>query len=175
MSTVKICIPEQDGKVLTTNVDGSVSCGHSGIGSEDSSWILIKANSGNYEEILGPEYFIVSKNYKMTLDYDPSESEQIATIPFNNLKNHTRWHISEKNEIYTLDGDVKKYLWSAMGNIYVTHDEYLAEGWQAISLEGEEIVSDKKEQINASKSWPIIALVLCLILLLWNILRRRSI
>jgi hypothetical protein len=161
---VKICVPEQ-GKILAVSPDGNISCNEKH--GYETDWLLVKIDNGSYNNIITDEYHIVSKNYKLTLEYDIEKGQQIIAEPFNHLKDHTKWNISQNNEIYTIKNGEKYFLWSALGNIYATHDEYLAENWQLL---GNEIVkTTKREALDYQFIIPLI--IACLLLAL--LIRRR--
>jgi len=139
---IRICMPGKKGKVLALNVDGDVTCSTRGNDLKDDEWIFSDVDLPTEEK----GYHIVSANYKMALDYNPKDGEQVNAVPYKG-NDHTIWRISNNNEIYSFDNEgEKKYLWSLLGNLYVTHDEYLAENWELINLEGKEaaVVEPKK-------------------------------
>ncbi len=172
---VKICIPLGNGreKVIAADVNGGVTCKRSHADSDDSNGDANSLKDDQWVFTRVPEYLlapipgipvekegfnIISANFKLVLEYDPTTGEQISVAPYNEIdRNHTIWYVSLNNEIYTYDREGnKKYLWSLAGNLYVTHDEYLAETWKAIPMteghEGENLTplssSRKSEEIS---------------------------
>jgi len=139
---IRICMPGKKGKALAVKLDGDLVCETSN-GDKDDQWIFTDLYLPTEEK----GYHVVSANYKLALDYNPKEGEQVSTTPYNG-DNHTIWYISPENEIFCYDGDVKKYLWSLLGNLYVTHDEYLAENWKIVDLKGHDTqITEPKREI----------------------------
>ena len=142
---IRICLPNKKGKALAITADGKLTCDNKNQDLKDDEWIFDDLNLPTEEK----GYHIISANYKLAMDYNPKEGEQVNTVPYNG-DNHTVWYISPNNEIYSFDNEgEKKYLWSLGGNLYVTHDEYLAEGWDIVNLDGAEakIVEPKKTDL----------------------------
>lgn len=133
-------------------------------------------------------YHIYSKNLSngdttkhFVLQYDPSRDEQVFTIPYDDstITQATLWNISPDGEIYTILPDgTSKYLWTILDGVFVTPDEYLAEPWTFISLEGYDITSNVAENtcpisIFFKKYW-VVVVVLAIVLLFLYQLRRES-
>lgn len=175
---VKICLPLEKGKIIAASPDGTLTCDIPSGEAKDEQWRFIQVKVPFIPGIphTEPGFNIVSINYKLVMDYDPATGEQIAVVPYNEIdRTKTIWHISEDNEIYTYDNEGnKKYLWSAMGNIYVTHDEHLAENWQAVSMEGFEIPMTDKNFSKKEKwsAWLLVFIVVFLIYLFYSRIRK---
>lgn len=177
---VKICIPSEKGKVLAALHNGELVCEQENSG--DDQWIFVKVSQPpalvfQNAEILdsGDGYNIVSANLKLVMVYNPSTGEQISVIPYNEIdRTHTVWHVTENDEIYTYDRDGnRKYLWSVLGNVYVTPDEHIAETWKAISLEGFETPLVMNSSVPEEKNGMIGLLIVTILALLAFLLVRR--
>lgn len=185
---VKICIPSEKGKVLAALHDGALVCEESQGDSRDDQWLFVKALETTVAPALvfpnseiespPPGYNIVSANFKLVMDYDPSVGEQVSVVPYNEIdRTHTTWHVTEDDEIYTYDREGnRKYLWSVLGNVYVTPDEYLAETWKAVSLEGFDVPLESgggKDSQKSHSKWVILLLLLVAALLAYLFYRKR--
>lgn len=173
--------PSEKGKFLSVDIAGDISYNHQGDRSVDQLWDLI----GNTDK----GSFLVSRNFRMALDYDPTSSngEKIIGKYFNpEIQTHTLWNFTKNNEIYTIDraGD-KRYLWNLAGEFFVTPDEHIAEHWTPIELEGYDIgegyAQDKidleyEAHKKANKNVLIITiwfLIFC-VTLFWIFMKRRN-
>lgn len=185
LDAVKICIPSARGKVLAALHNGDLVCeGSEGGQSKDDQWIFVRTTEPPAQVFPNSEitplpdgYNIVSANFRLVMDYDPSTGEQISVVPFNEIdRNHTIWHVTEEDEIYTYDREGnRKYLWSVLGNVYVTPDEYLAETWKAVSLEGFDtpLVAGNLEKGKGS-TYLVILLIAVILALVAYLLIKRS-
>lgn len=181
---VKICIPSNKGKVLAALHDGALVCEENSGDSRDDQWLFVKVSEPpvrvfpNAEVLQSGEdgYNIVSANFRLVMDYDPTNGEQISVVPYNEIdRTHTVWHVTLDDEIYTYDREGnRKYLWSVLGNVYVTPDEHLAETWKAVSLEGFDAPL-AEERAKPSKTnfgiWFLVFIILGLLVFLFS--RRR--
>ena len=176
-----LTIPSEKGKVLTVNVYGKLNY-DSPAKDTDCTWSFVRTQ--NYymtddedQELQG--YYLVSKKYNMALDYDPTAGELIRAVPYIEGEggNHTIWHVSSNSEIFTIDlagdGEHKKYLWSILDGVYVTHDEHLAEPWTAITSSG--LISKLSEQKLSHTTWIIIILSIMLAIGVWRLYRHRKV
>ncbi|HMP28405.1 MAG TPA: hypothetical protein PKD85_02325 [Saprospiraceae bacterium] len=135
--------PEDKGKFLAVNLQGELSCKELTDPSTDKIWNKIEPKHN-----LGDGFFLVSDNYRMSLDYKPdSHGEEIKGKTFSpSAKTHTLWNMTEDNEIYTIDkNDDKKYLWPMIDMVFVTPDENMAEKWTPVSLEGYDMSPEIKK------------------------------
>lgn len=163
---IKICLPGKKGKVLAVTLDGDVVCETKKGDISDDEWVFKDLNLSTGEK----GYHIISANYRFAMDYDQKTGEQVSTLPYKG-RDHTVWHINN-NEIYTIDRDgEKKYLWSILGKLYVTHDEYLAEGWQLVNLKGKNVKIEEEKKVDIII--PLL-LLLILIMIIWVIYVRNK-
>ena len=130
--------------------------------------------NGSFDDLNLPTeekgYHIISANYKLAMDYNPKEGEQVTAVPYKG-ENHTIWYISPDNEIYSFDDDgEKKYLWSLSGSLYVTHDEHLAEGWDIVNMEGVDAKISEPKKMDFIV--PLLILLI-IIMILWVIYFRK--
>jgi hypothetical protein len=172
LKSVKICIPSKKGKVLAALHGGLLVCQKGQEESKDDQWLFVKVSeppvtvySNSEIENNSDGYNIVSANFQLAMYYNPSTGEQVSVVPYNELDiNLTVWHVTENGEIYTYDRDGnRKYLWSLSGNVYVTPDEYLAETWKTVSMEGYDIPLSEKKETDGS---PVFVILFILLLLL---------
>ena len=159
------------GKVLSVTMDGALSYGKEPQG--DDVWKAVPVDGGPKNK--DPGFHLVSGRFNQCLEYNPAHGEEVYAVPFLQLnipkadletEPHTVWHMSEDHEIYTLlpSGD-RKYLWTAARKLYATPDEYLAERWTAVGLEGYDIGLGPHPTPVESKRWDwiVIAIVLGLV------------
>lgn len=178
LSPVKICIPSESGMVIAASPDGRLTCDIASGEARDEHWIFVDVPISLVPGIPDNRGFnIVSANFKLVMDYDPSTGEQVSVVPYNEIdRTHTIWHVSEDNEIYTYDtfGD-KKYLWSVLGNVYVTPDEHLAETWKAVSMEGFDLpLAGNSSTEREEKGWSgVYLLIIAILALLIYLFRAR--
>jgi hypothetical protein len=180
---VKICIPSEKGKVLAALHDGALVCEESNEESKDDQWLFVKVPeppalvfpNAEIQQDGRDGYNIVSANFRLVMDYNPSTGEQISVVPYNEVdRTHTIWHVTEDDEIFTYDRDGnRKYLWSVLGNVYVTPDEHLAETWKAVSLEGFDTPLVMSSSAPEERGGYIIWLILAILALLAYLLVRR--
>jgi hypothetical protein len=109
-------------------------------------------------------FHIIVVNTDLALHYDENADEQVKVVP---REQATEWHITNDGQIYTdLKSGEKKYLWSISDGVYVTPDEYLAENWKMVSMEGFDMtpdIADKHQWCFKSLSvvfWIILLLVI---------------
>jgi len=165
---LKICLPDKKGKALAVNSNGEITCNAKKNKNQDDEWIFTEVKLPSQEK----GYHIVSANSQMVMHYNPKDGEQISTVPYLG-QNHTIWVINKDNEIYTISpkNGEKMYLWSILGNLYVTHDEYLSEKFSIVDLKG------KTAQITETEKVDILIpllILLILIMIIWVIYFRKS-
>lgn len=183
LDAVKICIPSSRGKVLAALHDGALVCEKPKDGqTKDDQWLFVRTPVASAQVFYNSEitplpdgYNIVSANFRLVMDYDPSTGEQVSVVPFNEIdRNHTIWHVTEKDEIYTYDREGnRKYLWSILGNVYVTPDEYLAETWKAVSLEGFDTPLVGNVEKENGSTYLVILLIAVILALLVYFFKRK--
>ena len=181
---VKICIPSDKGKVLAALHDGALVCEENNGDSRDDQWLFVKVSeppvrvfpNAEIEQSGEDGYNIVSANFRLVMDYDPTNGEQISVVPYNEIdRTHTVWHVTLDDEIYTYDREGnRKYLWSVLGNVYVTPDEHLAETWKAVSLEGYDTHLTNEVPRPVKKNLAFWGLILVIIALLAYLYFRKS-
>lgn len=182
--------PNEKGKFLSVDLLGNVSFEYKAQEgraktSIDQVWNVTEVS---VEKMDG--FLLVSNMYKMALNYDPERhGEKIHGKLFTGVTDgHTLWSFSddEKNSlyeegaihpIYTIDslGD-RRYLWSLLGEVYVTPDEHIAESWTVVSLEGYDVGAQQKgegSEIQGKDISLVIWLTLFVVLLYKLFLRRR--
>ena len=147
------------------------------LGIEDDKLCYLRPGDGETlwsTRKVGKGFHIVTAKGDKGLSYDPHVDEQIKILPKDEL--HTLWHANDAGEIYTkLPNGEKKYLWSMSDGVYVTADEYLAENWKMVSLEGFDMTSAVADR-HASKRMPLWFWVVLMVLALgvvWVLLKNR--
>jgi hypothetical protein len=152
-------------KVLSVDSDGNIHYAPQTSTDNEILWMFLLPPMG-YNG-----YYIVSENLGWILSYDPSKTEQVMALPYVDgaYETATLWSISSEGEIYTttMTGD-KKYLWTVLDGVYVTHDEHLAENWTLKTPTGRDLTPPK-----SIWSWCIWLLLIGLIGLLIYLLYRK--
>lgn len=180
----QICVPHGKGKMIAVTTEGEVKCQKDN-GEIDRQFLFLPVPGSvlpedddatdiheqrREEDENRQGYYIVSANYSLALNYNPVEGEQIKAVPFGESELHTIWYVSPDSEIFTLDQDgEKKYLWSALDNIYVTRDEHLAEPWVTKTVEGKKVNLAPEHGVDRMKilGWSIFVVILILLLFLF--------
>ena len=121
LDDVFIISPENDKTYqVVVSLDGEVSITRRATEEEDYRWTAVHLDDKGYH--------LVSVS-GLVLEYLQNQGEKVAAVKYQHSQ-HTVWHTSAENEIYTtsIEGD-KKYLWIVGKHIYVTPDEHLGQIW----------------------------------------------
>jgi hypothetical protein len=118
-------------------------------------------------------FHVTTASGDRALHYDPSQDEEVKVVDIGTPL-LTEWHVNEQGEIYTkLPNGNRKYLWSMSDGVYVTADEYLAENWKMVSLEGFDMTLDVADK--HSKGLPLWVWILIVVLglaILWVLTKK---
>ena len=155
-----LSVPSKKGEVLVVGEDGRVFYDFP-VKGMDNTWSL--------EPVTGKKdgFYLVSRVYRLAIDYDPSRGEEVRATPFDGVSSHTVWYTTKDSEIYTIDSDgEKRYLWNILDSVYVTPDEHLAEKWTAVSMEGFDIGLSASPAKNSTISAVLIIGSILLVLII---------
>jgi hypothetical protein len=156
MTAFFLVSPSEKGKILS--IENGKLC-HLPPGEGSSIWT---------KKIVPHGFHIMTLNKEHALHYDSSKDEEVKVVP-TNFSNLTVWHSNENGEIYTqLPNNERKYMWTISDGVYVTPDEYLAENWKMVSLEGFDLTADVADNHKSKMPmwvWGLVIIIILVILL----------